>query len=103
MIQDFKKYKPGLLFIGLINLLFKHIHQKVSIEDPQQPWTECFAYYIRHNDSLLMESCRKVLNEFEEELIVCEDWIEMFDVLGFYTDTNDPIEFLKSYFQNFSK
>ena len=83
-IQEFKKYKPSLLFIGLVNLLFKHINQKVpfSNDDPQQVWTEKFGTYIRHNDIALMESCRKVLKEFEEELMVCEDWMEMFDVLG---------------------
>lgn len=52
---------------------------------------------------MLMEACKKVLKEFEEELIVCEDWMEMFDVLGFYQDTNDPIEFLQNYLQNFAK
>jgi len=83
-IQEFKKYKPSLLFIGLVNLLFKHINQKVtfSSEDSQQIWTEKFGTYIRHNDIALMESCKKVLKEFEEELMVCEDWMEMFDVLG---------------------
>jgi hypothetical protein len=29
-----------------------------------------------------MEICRKVLKDFEEELLVCEDWLEMFDVMG---------------------
>ncbi len=67
-------------------MLFKHIHQKVpfSTEDAtqQQIWTEKFGTYIRHNDIALMESCRKVLKEFEEDLFVCEEWLEMFDVLG---------------------
>ena len=107
VIQEFKKYKPSLLYIGLVNLLFKHIHQKVGSSDSPagdlQSWTERFANYIRHNDISLMESCRRVLKEFEEELMVCEDWLEMFDVLGFYQDTNDPIEFLQTYLQNFSK
>jgi hypothetical protein len=29
-----------------------------------------------------MEVCRKVLKDFEEELLVCEDWLEIFDVMG---------------------
>jgi hypothetical protein len=71
--------------------------------DDQQSWTERFAYFIRHNDIMLMEASKKVLKEFEEELIVSEDWMEMFDVLGFYQDTSDPVEFLQNYLQNFTK
>jgi hypothetical protein len=61
------------------------MNQKVLNDENSQTmstWTEQLAYYIRHNDVPLMEACRKVLKEFEEELIVCEDWIEIFDVLG---------------------
>ena len=97
-----------MLFFGLINLFFKFVHQKVESDDQQgqaqaQSWSEKFATFIRHNDIGLMESCRKVLKEFEEELMVCEAWQEMFDVLGLLTDIEDPAEFLKSYLQNFSK
>ncbi len=72
------------MFIGLASLFFKHINQKVSFssEDSQQVWKEKFGTYIRHNGITLMEACRKVLKEFEEDLLVCEDWMEMFDVLG---------------------
>ena len=45
-------------------------------------WTEKFGNYIRRNDIAIMEICRKVLKDFEEELLVCEDWLEMFDVMG---------------------
>jgi hypothetical protein len=84
-VLDFKKYKPSLLFFGLINLLFKHIHEKVKVDEDTSSfanWNERLANYIRRNDILLMDSCRKVLKEFEEELLVCEDWTEFFDVLG---------------------
>ena len=39
-------------------------------------------HIIRHNDIKIMEVCRKVLKDFEEELLVCEDWLEIFDVMG---------------------
>jgi hypothetical protein len=117
------------LFIGLVSLFFKHINQKVpfSSEDSQQVWTEKFGTYIRHNDIALMEACRKVLKEFEEDLMVCEDWMEMFDVLGknfkhwyqfwicfkllklicflkgYLEDITEPTEFLKAYLTTFSK
>ncbi len=91
-----------MLFIGLVGLLFKHIHEKafaeanaaaasaiaVATAAPATPtvnnpsWPETFATYIRHNDVALMESCVRILKEFEEELMVCEDWMEMFDVLS---------------------
>jgi hypothetical protein len=89
-----------LLFIGLVGLLFKHIHVKAYAEanaasvasatpatgtvttSTTASWPETFANYIRHNDVALMESCAKVLKEFEEELMVCEDWMEIFDVLS---------------------
>lgn len=94
VIQEFKKYKPSLLFLGLVNLFFKHINTKAvakasdSSETAENTatnsdvWTETFATYIRNNDVQLMESCTKVLKDFEEELIPCEDWLEMFDVMG---------------------
>jgi hypothetical protein len=90
-------------------------------------WTETFATYIRHNDVALMESCGKILKEYEEELFVCEDWMEMFDVLSkFYflkklfffnqvflivpslltdllQDISDPVEFLQGYLPTVSK
>ena len=83
-VQEFKKYKSSLLYIGIVNLFFKHINNKVpfSVEDPSQIWTEILGNYIRHNDIVLMESCRQILKEFEEELMLCEDWNEMFDVIG---------------------
>jgi hypothetical protein len=83
-LLEFKSYKASLLFIGIVNLLFKYIHLKVAYpgEDQQQSWTEKFAMYIRQSDIALMEACRKVLKEFEQELMVCEDWVEIFDVLG---------------------
>ena len=83
------------------------MHQKVDSDDSAQAstatWSERFAIYIRQNDIALMESCRKVLKEFEEELMVCEAWQEMFDVLGLLTEIEDPAEFLKTYLQNFAK
>jgi hypothetical protein len=96
-VQEFKKYKPALLFVGLVNLFFKHLHERIeypkskSSDDSSSmassnisasAWTECLANYIRHNDVALMEACRRVLKQFEDELIVCEDWIEMFEVTG---------------------
>ena len=75
-----------------------------------------------------MEACRKVLKEFEEDLMVCEDWMEMFDVLGknlnfirhkfwicfkllnlisfskgYLEEIAEPTEFLKAYLTTFSK
>lgn len=79
-ILEFKKYKASLLFIGLVNLFFKHLHEKVK--PIEQTWTETLASYIRNNDLGLMDCCKVILKEFEEELFVCEDWMEMFDVLG---------------------
>ncbi len=87
-----------MLFIGLVGLLFKHIHEKVDFTDnstsaaastdttanSSKNWSEVFATYIRNNDVTLMENCAKCLKEFEEELIVCEDWLEIFDVLSKY-------------------
>ena len=107
-VQEFKAYKPGLLFFGLVNLFFKFLHQKVDTDHSAQAaatstWSERFATYIRQNDVALMESCRKVLKEFEDELMVCEAWQEMFDVLGLLTEIEDPPGFLKTYLQNFAK
>lgn len=79
-VLEFKKYKPSLLFIGFVNLFFKYINSKIVYQD--QVWTEVFASYIRKNDTVLLEDCKKILKEFEEELMICEDWLEMFDVLG---------------------
>lgn len=84
-IQEFKKYKASLLFIGLVDLFYKYFNSKVILDDEtnsSQIWTEKFSTYIRHNDINIMEVCRKVLKDFEEELLVCEDWLEMFDVMG---------------------
>ena len=53
-----------------------------EITSNNQGWTEKFGNYIRHNDIVIMEVCRKVLKNFEEDLLVCEDWLEMFDVMG---------------------
>jgi len=110
-IQEFKKYKPALLFIGLVDLFYKHLNSKILADENNettnlnvvQTWTEKFGNYIRHNDIAIMEICRKVLKDFEEELLVCEDWLEMFDVMGFLEDVNDPLEFLKTCLQNFAK
>ena len=74
-LQEFKKYKPALLFFGLISLIFKFVHQRAlsSVEQDTAnaasattQWTEQLATYIRHNDIALMESCRKILKQFEE-------------------------------------
>lgn len=83
-IQEFKKYKPSLLYIGLVELFYKHFHSKVTLneENNSQAWTEKFATYIRHNDITIMEVCAKILKNFEEELLVCEEWLEMLDVMG---------------------
>jgi E3 ubiquitin-protein ligase UBR4 len=105
-IQEFKKYKPALLFIGLVNLIFKNVNQKCqadSSETSSPVWTEKFATYIRHNDIGLMDACRKILKEFEEDLMVCEDWVEMFDVLGFLEEISEPVEFLRTYLSTFAK
>lgn len=104
-VQDFKKYKPSLLFIGIVDLFHKYLISKVKIveEDASKTWTEQLSKHIRNNDLQIMEACRKVLKDFEEDLIVCEDWMEMFDVLGFLDEISDPQEFLKNYLQNFAK
>jgi len=104
-IQEFKKYKPSLLYIGLVELFYKHFHSKVTLneENNSQAWTEKFATYIRHNDITIMEVCAKILKNFEEELLVCEEWLEMLDVMGFLEEINDPYEFLKNYLLTFSK
>ncbi|CAF0999945.1 unnamed protein product [Brachionus calyciflorus] len=83
-VQEFKKYKPSLLFMGLVNLFYRHILSKVSLEG--QVWTEQLANYVRHNDVSLMESY----------------WLEIFDVLGFMQefDISDPVEFLTTYLQS---
>lgn len=104
-VQEFKKYKPSLLFIGIVDLFHKYLISKVKIaeEDAAKSWTEHLSKHIRNNDLQIMEACRKVLKDFEEDLIVCEDWLEMFDVLGFLDEINDPQEFLKNYLQTFAK
>jgi len=60
------------------------------------PWTELFSAFIRQNDLAIMEACRKVLKEFEEDLLVCDTWQEMFDVLGFLDEVSEPQEFLRN-------
>lgn len=117
-----------MLFIGLINLFYSNLHGRVEypkVEGSGEIWTEALANYIRHNDIGLMDSCKTVLRQFEEELMVCEDWIEMFDVLGifylfpvflcdietcinfilcilgFLSEINDPVEFLKTHLNSF--
>jgi hypothetical protein len=85
IIQEFKKYKPSLLFIGLVDLFFKHLNSTVKSSEEENiatPWTELFGTYLRKNDIFIMDACRTVLKEFEENLFVCETWIEIFDVLG---------------------
>ena len=79
-VQEFAKYKSSLLFIGIVQLFHKHLNAKVPEEGAS--WTERFANYIRNNDLPMMDACRRVLKEFEDELLVCEDWMEIFDVLG---------------------
>jgi hypothetical protein len=109
-LEEFKKYKPSLLFIGLVDLLFKMLHSKVLTNDTLTPppayfgqsWPERFSFYIRMNDITIMEICKKVLKRFEEELIVSEDWLEMFDVLDYLEEINDPIEFVKTLLQEYS-
>ena len=82
-IQEYSKYKASLLFFGIVDLFHKNLNSKVlSSEESSVIWTERFANFLRHNDLVIMESCRRVLKEFEEELMVCEDWMEIFDVLG---------------------
>lgn len=97
-IQDFKKYKPSLLFIGLVDLFHKHLNAKVSFEaaNSTASWTETLCTYIRKNDVVIMEACKKTLKEFEEDLMVCESLLEIFDVLGFLDDISDPADFLKT-------
>ena len=94
------------------------------MEDGSATWAELFGAYLRQNDLVIMEACRKVLKDFEEDLMACETWLEMFDALGkFYQphmnreyfiliqsnqigyldEINDPQEFLKAYLQHYSK
>jgi hypothetical protein len=44
-----------------------------------------------------MEACKRTLKEFEEDLMVCESMLEMFDVLGFLDEISDPMDFLKNF------
>ncbi|RMZ99744.1 E3 ubiquitin- ligase UBR4-like [Brachionus plicatilis] len=105
VLLEFKKYKPCVLFVGIVDLFFKHLMAKVTCQDGDRPWTELLATYIRHNDVAIMEFCKKILHQFEQELMVSEDWLEMFDVLGFlrHLDIADPVEFLTAYLQSVGK
>jgi hypothetical protein len=66
-----------------------------------QSWTESLASYIRSNDVQIMEACNQILNEFEDEIMKCEDWSEMMDVLGLLDDIPDPLEHFKKYLASF--
>ena len=52
------------------------------MEEASGTWAELFGAYLRQNDLVIMEACRKVLKDFEEDLMACETWLEMFDALG---------------------
>ncbi len=66
-----------------------------------QPWTEQLSGYIRRNELTIIDACRRVLKDFEEELLVCESWQEMFDVIGLLDQVSDPNEFIKTLLNNY--
>jgi len=99
-LHEFKKYKPAILYFALINLLFENLHQKVN-KDEKHTWTESLALYIRANDAQVVDTCRDILKVYEEDISVCEDWIEIIDVLGMLDTFSDPVTQFGNYLATF--
>ena len=88
------------MFIGLVDLFHRNLNAKIGYEAEAASaasWTETLCTYIRKNDVAIMEACKRTLKEFEEDLMVCESMLEMFDVLGFLDEISDPMDFLKNF------
>ena len=70
-------------------------------KDEKSTWTEGLAFYIRANDAQVVDTCRDILKVYEEELSVCDDWIEIIDVLGMLDTFSDPVTQFGNYLATF--
>ncbi|XP_014674376.1 PREDICTED: E3 ubiquitin-protein ligase UBR4-like [Priapulus caudatus] len=85
--KPFSVYKPYLLFVGMIDLLYKTM-LKVSVREGSD-WPTSVAEYIRQGDAVLLEAADTVLTTFQEEMLPCESCTEFYDVLGVLGDISD--------------
>ncbi|KAL4218587.1 perineurial glial growth [Mactra antiquata] len=92
-VKDYNIYKPYLIFFGLVDALYQCLFKKVALKEDD--WTRNLADYIRNNDKLMTESCDKVLSSYQDEMLQCESFTELVDVLGMLDEITEPEKFLK--------
>eukprot|EP00164_Ancoracysta_twista_P001250 GFYU01001640.1.p1 GENE.GFYU01001640.1~~GFYU01001640.1.p1 ORF type:complete len:155 (-),score=49.19 GFYU01001640.1:58-522(-) len=82
------KYKPALIFFGLIDQLHKTLNRKYTQEKdthPPVPATpeqhENATLRLRYNDQKVLEDLKEVLSMYEDEMLPCESTDELMDVI----------------------
>ncbi|XP_013777424.1 E3 ubiquitin-protein ligase UBR4-like isoform X2 [Limulus polyphemus] len=100
--KDYNVYKPALLFFGLINAFYSILWKRVSVSVGEE-WAPAVAEYIRHNDQTLLEAGDKLLRTYEDELLLCQSFMEFCDVVGLLSSIPDPDSFLQETLQMVSR
>ncbi|KAI0242917.1 E3 ubiquitin-protein ligase UBR4 [Lamellibrachia satsuma] len=91
-VKPYSVYKTHLVFFAVIDGLFSIVFKKCSA-DSDSVWAVALADYIRANDQSLLESSDKLLAMIEEEVLPCESFHELCDVLGLLEEIDDPDKF----------
>ena len=81
---SFLVQKWALILFGLIELIYKHIFPTAALKlgENGNDYQVKMENFIRNNDKEIMRAVTKLLDEFENELLVVESLGEGLDVLG---------------------
>ncbi|XP_015793075.1 E3 ubiquitin-protein ligase UBR4-like isoform X2 [Tetranychus urticae] len=102
---DYSVYKSSLIFFALIDSLYSIMFKMVLPKADEnsgvscETWTLALAEYIRNNDQALLENGDKLLRFYEQDLLLCQSFYELIDVLALHHLVPDPDTFLESCFR----
>lgn len=93
--RSYVTYKPYLLFFGMIEAAYTHMFQDVKAAENTQ-WPGAIFQYIRSHDWKVIENSKRYLKFYENDLLPCESFTELCDILGLLPEIENADEFFQS-------
>ncbi|KAL4703143.1 hypothetical protein ACJJTC_016744 [Scirpophaga incertulas] len=93
--RPYSDYKPYVVFVALLDLLYTVMFKNVAATSVEQ-WPVKLAEYIRHNDEANAKAAERIVATLTDELLPCTSFAEYCDAAGLLADIPEPDAFLQT-------